>query len=642
MERVVAFEPLIPPAAGDAPPCRASLVTKGRKGDRELEVVVFDESIAAQAFRAGGWAKAELERALEGAAALHLVAESPLREKLAAHGRELRGDVLEIEDYGDLTSEILQNGLFILEQRPGVLRRPGIVVWTELDGPGLTRALDAWAKLPGLPDRGRAIALVGAAFFRDRDRVRALEEHLGRGPLWLRVVEWTGAGDARLALSAVARLARAWARGPSSEPISFRAGGGADALVRTLAERLDPIDLGVFARLAAGLRQREELHRRVDDGERGALFGAIADARRAGDGAAEARAVARAEERLGSAGRFIRAFRRASMERLPRVTLIPTWQCELRCKYCTIPKQDGRVMPIATIQRGIELCLSSDAEEVEIHFFGGEPMSEWESVRHAVEWGSARASEEGRRIHYLITTDGFGLTPDRLSLLAKYPVRFQLSLDGDADIQNAFRPRHGGGESYPQSPGGKAAMILASGVEHDVIQVVHPRNADRMAASFRHILSLGYRRIQLNYALGTRWEEPATRLFADGLMEIGKELASRESAGDPVELVNLGETMLPVRGNLEVTVDWDGTVFGTSAFLYIPKYREEFRLGHLDDGASFRRYVHEGFPMEHLLAHWYREGMADNNRSVGAVLMSFVRWMRASQAVFGAANSTAS
>ena len=630
MERVVAFEPLIPPSAGDAPPCRASLVTSGRLGERELEVVVFDASIAAQALRSGGWAEAELERALSGASALHLPRESPLRSALRARGVELRDELIAIEDFGDLDSEILQNGLFLVEHRPGVLRRPGLVVWSELDGGGLAKALEGWAAQPGLPEKGRAIALSGAGFFRDRGRVDALAEQIAKGPLWLRLVEWSGEGDLRLAIAAVARLVRAWARGPSDEPIQFRAAEAVDARVRALAERLDPIDLGVFARLAEGLREDEALHRRVDDGQRGALFGAIADARRAGDMAGEGRAVVRAEDRLGSAGRFIRAFRRASMDRRPRVTLIPTWECELRCKYCTIPKQGGRVMPLRTLERGIELCLSSDGEEVEIHFFGGEPMSEWESVRHAVEWGSGRAAEEGRRIHYLITTDGFGLTPERLALLARHPVRFQLSLDGDPEIQNAFRPQRGGGASYAESPGGKAAMLLASGLEHEVIQVVHPKNADRMAASFRHIVGLGYRQIQLNYALGTRWDEPAVRLFADGLMEIGRELAERERAGDRVELVNLSETMLPVRGNLEVTVDWDGTVFGTSAFLYIPKYREEFRLGHLDDGASFRRYVHDGLQMDHLLAHWYREGMADNNRSVGAVLMSFVRWMNAS------------
>ena len=83
------------------------------------------------------------------------------------------------------------------------------------------------------------------------------------------------------------------------------------------------------------------------------------------------------------------------------------------------------------------------------------------------------------------------------------------------------------------------------------------------------------------------------------------ELIRRAEAGDHVELVNLEETLLTVRGSLEMTIDWDGTVFGSTAFLVLPKKRDKFVLGHLDHGRSFDRYVHEAFPMEHLLANWF-------------------------------------
>lgn len=591
--------------------------------------MVFDHDIALQAFRSGGWALAELEGAIAGATEALVHPDSPLGPQVHARGLALGRELVEIDDYADLSQEILQNGLFILERRPGLLKRPGIIVWGELSPVELSRALADWAARAELPTKGRAIALSGAGFFRDRRRVDALTEHIARGPLWLRAVDFTGAADAALLVSAVRAVLSGWVRGPTEEQVQLRLPEDASPELVRVAERLDPLDVDVLARLSDVWRDDETLRRRVDDGERVVFFDALERARRSGDTAAEGRAVGRAEERLGSASRWIRAFRRASMDRRPRLTLIPTWQCELRCKYCTIPKQDGRVMPIRTVERAIDLLLSGGSEEAEVHFFGGEPMSEWELVRHAVEWGTARANEEGRRISFMITTDGFGLNPERLAFLSRFPVRFQLSLDGAPETQNAFRLKHAGGDSYPESPGGKVAMILASGVEHEVIQVVHPRNAERMAENFRHIVGLGYRKLQLNYALGTRWEEPALVTFAEGLMAIGKELDKHRASGDPVELVNLGETLLTVRGNLEVSVDWDGSIFGTSAFLYIPKYREQFRLGHLDDGASFRRYVHDGFPMEHLLAHWYREGMADNNRSVGSVLMSFVRFMRA-------------
>lgn len=628
MSRRIAFEPLIPASEGDRPACRASLVTRASRDGEAVELVVFDQGIALQAFRSGGWAREELERALDGVDLAHLRSDSMLIEPLVSRRLALTHDVLSLEDYAELENEILQNGLLLSETLPGVLRRPGIVVWSELDARELERALGAWAKRPGLPARSRALALSGARFFRDAERVRALTDAMAQGPLWLRQVELGGEADGRLLSRALHSLLAAWVRGPTEERFRVLVPADAYPALLRVRDRLDEIDPSVFERLTRAWHEDPVLRRRVDDGERGVLFAAISDARKASDADGESRAIVRSEERMGAASRWIRTFRRASRDGRARITIIPTWQCDLRCTYCTIPKQDGRVMSLSTVEQSLELLLSGDTDEVELHFFGGEPLTEWERVKHAFEYGTKRASEEGRKIRFLLTTAGFGLDPERLAFFARHTTRFQLSLDGDPATQDEYRPERNGGASYPGSPGGKAEMILASGIAHSVFMVVHPKNARRMAENFRHILSLGYRSVQMNHALGTRWDEASIRDFAAGLMEIGAELRRRRESGDPVELVNLRETLLPVRTNLEVTVDFDGTVFGTTAFLTISKHRDKFRLGHLDDACSLRRYVHEGFQREHLLSLWYRDGMAENNTAVGAVMNSFLRWMR--------------
>jgi MoaA/NifB/PqqE/SkfB family radical SAM enzyme len=447
----------------------------------------------------------------------------------------------------------------------------------------------------------------------------------------LRSLSWEGEGDRLAVVRTLRRIASALLRAPRADAPTFAAGETASEEVRAIAAYVGRIELGAFALVRERASDDERLRRRVDDAERTLLFRALADARRDGTERAreEPRVLERAAQRLGPAGAWVRSFRRASEGRTPRLVVIPTWQCELRCRYCTIPKQDGRVMSRRTLERTIDLLLSADAPHVDLHFFGGEPFTEFELLRHAVVWGTARAAEEGRTIRFLFTTNGWELTEEQLAFLARYDVWFQLSLDGDRETQEESRPARDHGSSYDRSPGGKAAFILASKVDHDVVQVVHPRNATRMARNFRHIVDLGYRRVQLNYALGTWWEPPSIAAWAEGLMEIGREVKARAEAGDPVELVNLEETLLTVRGSLELTIDWDGTVFGSTAFLVLPKKRDKFVLGHLDQARSFDHYVHDAFPMEHLLANWFGEGMAENNHAVGSVLTSFVRWWRA-------------
>jgi sulfatase maturation enzyme AslB (radical SAM superfamily) len=332
---------------------------------------------------------------------------------------------------------------------------------------------------------------------------------------------------------------------------------------------------------------------------------------------------------MGPPETWIKSYRQASRSSRPRAVLIPTWQCELRCRYCRIPKQDGRVMPFETVDRSLDLLLSSDSEELDLHFFGGEPLAAWDVIQHTLTRGHARARAEGRSIRFLFTTNGWALSRERFDWLAQFPVWFQLSLDGDPATQNAIRPAlRVLDDSYERSPATKASWFRESGIEHDVVQVVAPSNVDKMADNFRHILGLDYFRIQLNYVLGSLWERPAIEEFARQLARIGEELEARWQENRRAELVNLEETLLPVRGNLEITVDWDGGVFGSTAFLVNTKHREDFRLGHLDDARSFDRYLCDGFEMDHLLANWFSPEMAENNHKVGSVLMSFIRYMR--------------
>jgi hypothetical protein len=111
-----------------------------------------------------------------------------------------------------------------------------------------------------------------------------------------------------------------------------------------------------------------------------------------------ATALATAVQVLGERERWMKAFRQYTYEGVRRLVVIPTWQCELRCAYCFIPKQDGRVMPEATYEGAVELLLSTEQPEVILQFFGGEALLEWPRVRHAIAYADRRAAEVCKRI----------------------------------------------------------------------------------------------------------------------------------------------------------------------------------------------------------------------------------------------------
>ncbi len=589
---VLVFDCLIPEdPSGDPQPCQASFAATGSWQGEEARVRVMDLGIAAHGLRAGGWAGEALDEVLSEGAAHVLVPASAevLREGLMARGVALATGCVSIADYGVLTGGVALNGIEVRDEAAEVLNHPGLMQRTSNGAAMADAAVQRWMHLAQVA-----------------------------GPLVPRAysVRWSGAGGRRTILGMMRRLDH------------HRACGRVPTVLLTGADLPGEVaaDPSGLAQVAQAWADDAALRRDLDDLERRTHFSWLVSAR----GGDEGPALAATQAVLGSPSVWGPGFKRYAQARRPRVVVVPTWQCELRCRYCTIPKQGGQVMTPSVLDGALDLLLSADGEGHELQFFGGEPFLEWDLIQHAVEAGESMAPG---RIQYRFTTNGWSLTPERLRWLAGHNVHFQLSLDGDRETQNSSRrPLERGADSYDHSPAVLVDVLKELGVAHDLIQVVHPSNATQADTNFQHLLDLGYRRIQLNYALGTRWTDEAKMDLAGALHRLGLDLRSRWEAGEEVDMVNLRETRMRVRTNREVTVDWDGTVMSSNGFLYVPKQRNNYILGHLDEGGSFDRYMMDGPADEQLLEWWYPEEITRNNQSVGAILMSFVRWMTSPEA----------
>jgi pyruvate-formate lyase-activating enzyme len=386
--------------------------------------------------------------------------------------------------------------------------------------------------------------------------------------------------------------------------------------------------------------QGERLVRRLDDRQRRVTFRLLADARRAAKQRgerppgvpSEAVAFAATEHILGPSERWLNAFQRFDSNEVPRLTVIPTWECELRCRYCFIPKQSGRVMDTETMERAIDMLLASDRVALMLQFFGGEALLEYPLLQHAMRYGTKQAKRLNKELSFVISTNGWSIDAERLRWLADYPVRLELSLDGDADTQNRFRRAlTRGADSYAQGIPEKMEMIAASGIPHEVIMVVHPEAVSDMPDNFFHIAGLGYQRIQINFALGYLWTEPQKQCFANGLHQIGGRLREHWASGETLEMTNLHGPPMPIRLNGEITVDWDGTIYGGNAFLHETPHKANFVIGKLDDLGSFERYWMDAPANEYLLEWSYPPDVTQNNLSIGRIMASFTRWMQGSE-----------
>lgn len=380
--------------------------------------------------------------------------------------------------------------------------------------------------------------------------------------------------------------------------------------------------------------EHEGLLRQLDDAPRRLVFGMLAAAWRREDpgwstAPDKATALALAERLLGEREGWMKVFRQYTFDAIHRMVVIPTWQCELRCTYCFIPKQDGRVMSRPIMERSVDMLLGTERDSVVLQFFGGEALLEYANVQHCIDYAVRRAEEEGKGLEIVVSSNGWSLDREKLDWLAQRPVRLELSLDGARETQERYRPsRWKDRSSYDDSIATHAADIVASGIDHYVIMVVHPTNLEPLYDNFFHLVDLGFRSIQINNMLGRLWSEEQKKQWADGLFRIGKELVRRWEAGEAIEFVNTRHRPMAMRLNGELTVDWDGTLFGGNGFLHETEHKDKFVVGHLDDRTNVDRYFMDATANGFLLDWSYRPKVTANNLEVGRIMASMCTWLR--------------
>ncbi len=132
-----------------------------------------------------------------------------------------------------------------------------------------------------------------------------------------------------------------------------------------------------------------------------------------------------------------------------------TRRCNLACSYCW--NDGGRVdgegpdEPDDALLEAIAdfiIANSGERKELEVIFFGGEPLFGIEKIAHFAEYARRRAAPVGKEFRYLLDTNGT-IWNDRIAQVVKeHRIYILVSLDGAAETHNPHRPFRDGRPSH--------------------------------------------------------------------------------------------------------------------------------------------------------------------------------------------------
>ncbi len=182
--------------------------------------------------------------------------------------------------------------------------------------------------------------------------------------------------------------------------------------------------------------------------------------------------------------------------------------CNLRCKYCFASTGDfglGRkTMDVETAKKAIDFVVrrSGARRNIEVDFFGGEPLMAMETVKETVRYARSIEEEKGKHFRFTITTNGVLLNDENIRYINEEMSNCVLSLDGRPEVNDAHRPTAKGTGSYDMIVPKFQKLVAGRGDKDYYLRGTFTRDNLDFASDVMHIASLGFESVSVEPAVG--------------------------------------------------------------------------------------------------------------------------------------------
>lgn len=287
------------------------------------------------------------------------------------------------------------------------------------------------------------------------------------------------------------------------------------------------------------------------------------------------------------------------------VTLGLTNNCNLNCTYCFEGVKNRGVMPPDVAKRAVDWVFRDDvsgpANSVDISFFGGEPLLQFDTIKTVVPYARKRAAQLGKSVTFGITTNGTLFKRDVAKFWIDNDLGVLLSCDGTRTAHDASRKTRKGGGSYRMLEK-NMEHILAASKNRDVRMTVTQQTSRYIADGVRHLSGLGFESIAVFHTEEGGWSETELLEHEKGFFEIGDFLVEKIEQGADIRINPLEgriKALLSGEKSLEngccgagrnyLGIGVDGTLYPCHRFVTAESFKGAFPIGNIKKGIEENR-----------------------------------------------------
>ncbi|WP_337606617.1 thioether cross-link-forming SCIFF peptide maturase [Claveliimonas sp.] len=278
--------------------------------------------------------------------------------------------------------------------------------------------------------------------------------------------------------------------------------------------------------------------------------------------------------------------------------------CNLACKYCFAEEGEyhGRraLMSYEVGRKALDFLIrnSGSRRNLEVDFFGGEPLMNWQVVKDLVAYGREQEKIHDKHFRFTVTTNGVLLNDEIQEFINKEMDNVVLSLDGRKEINDQMRPFRNGKGSYDLIVPKFQKLAESRNQEKYYIRGTFTRNNLDFSNDILHFADLGFKQMSIEPVVGEESDPYAIReedipKICEEYDKLAKIMIEREKEGKGFHFFHF---MIDLEGGPCISKRLSGCGSGTEYLAVTPwgdlypchqfVGKEEFLMGNVDEGIT--------------------------------------------------------
>ena len=219
--------------------------------------------------------------------------------------------------------------------------------------------------------------------------------------------------------------------------------------------------------------------------------------------------------------------------------------CNLNCSYCFASQGkyhgDRALMSFEVGKQALDFLVahSGKRRNLEVDFFGGEPLMNWNVVKQLVAYARSIEKEAGKNFRFTLTTNGVLVDDEVIEFANKEMHNVVMSIDGRKEVHDRFRVNYAGQGSYDTIIPKFQKFAKARGERDYYVRGTYTHHNTDFTKDILHMADLGFTQLSMEPVVCAPddpcalTEEDLPVLF-EQYEELAKEMIRREKDGKPI------------------------------------------------------------------------------------------------------------